>query len=381
MQSIPQSLLIKPRYRSTFLLALSSFLALGTASNLGTHLGFQTAQAAETKADPADEAWKEVEKAVRPPNFPPEWQKERPSREEYAKFIVPHALAASAKAQEFLTKYPKHAKAEEAKRHQSSMLEMAANLGSKDAEKMLAKIESDRLSDKNLSEDERFQIRAKAVQRAAMAKQSEGMAAVFSEYETGARKLVADFPKRSEPYAMLLEVAANLEGDKALAVVKDILASNADDEIKDQAKAIAKKQDIIGKPLPIQFKAIDGREVKVDNMKGKVVLVDFWATWCGPCVAELPNVLAAYSKLNPKGFEIVGISFDQKKEDLTEFVKEHKMPWAQYFDGKGWKNTIGVEYGINSIPAMWLVDKKGNVRDLNARENLAEKVEKLLAEQ
>lgn len=130
----------------------------------------------------------------------------------------------------------------------------------------------------------------------------------------------------------------------------------------------------------MNFKAVDGRDVNVANMKGKVVLVDFWATWCGPCVAELPNVLEAYRKLNPKGFEIVGISFDNNKKDLVDFVAEQKMPWVQYFDGKGWKNDFGVAYGINSIPAMWLVDKKGLVRDLNAREGLADKVEKLLAE-
>ena len=110
------------------------------------------------------------------------------------------------------------------------------------------------------------------------------------------------------------------------------------------------------------------------------VLVDFWATWCGPCVKELPNVMAAYEKLHGKGLEIVGISFDQNKDKLTQFVEKEKMPWPQYFDGKGWGNKFGKEYGINSIPAMWLVDKKGNLNDMNAREGLVAKVEKLLAE-
>jgi peroxiredoxin len=97
-------------------------------------------------------------------------------------------------------------------------------------------------------------------------------------------------------------------------------------------------------------------------------------------VAEIPNVKAAYEKLHAKGFEIIGISFDENKDKLTKFTADQKMTWPQYFDGKGWENVFGRQFGISSIPAMWLIDKKGNVRDLNAREGLGDKVAKLLAE-
>jgi thiol-disulfide isomerase/thioredoxin len=137
---------------------------------------------------------------------------------------------------------------------------------------------------------------------------------------------------------------------------------------------------MLNKPLDLKYTALDGREVDISKLKGKVVLVDFWATWCGPCMAELPNVKAAYAELHEKGFEILGISFDQDKDKLTSTLASKGMTWAQYFDGEGWGNKFGKQWGIQSIPTMWLVNKKGVLCDVNGRENLKEKVVKLLAE-
>ncbi len=142
-------------------------------------------------------------------------------------------------------------------------------------------------------------------------------------------------------------------------------------------KALA---DLKSKPLDLKFTAVDGREVDLSKMAGKVVLIDFWATWCGPCVAEVPNVVKTYEKLHDKGFEIIGISLDKDKDKVASFTKEKNMTWAQYFDGKSWQNEISTRYGINSIPAMWLVNKKGMVVSTSARGKLEEAVEKLLAE-
>ena len=135
----------------------------------------------------------------------------------------------------------------------------------------------------------------------------------------------------------------------------------------------------VGSPVELKFTDTHGKKVDTTALKGKVILVDFWATWCGPCVKEVPHVVEAYKKLHDKGFEIVGISLDSDKAALAKFTKANGMTWPQYFDGLGWKNKIAVKYGINSVPAMWLIDKEGNLASTNARAGLEAEVEKLLA--
>jgi thiol-disulfide isomerase/thioredoxin len=228
----------------------------------------------------------------------------------------------------------------------------------------------------------------------------------LQEIQTNAMRSMVDLPKKSEAdvakaceeilaapdadketksFASFLRASA-AEGDEANftklaeAHLKEYPDFRGNKQLESMLKTKAAERDLKTKPLELSFAAVDGKAIDVAKLRGKVVLIDFWATWCGPCVAEVPNVVASYGKLHDKGFEIVGISFDQDKGALEKFTKEKGMTWPQYFDGKGWQNQFGQKFGINSIPRMWLVNKQGMVVDTNGREDLQTKVEKLLAE-
>jgi len=133
-----------------------------------------------------------------------------------------------------------------------------------------------------------------------------------------------------------------------------------------------------GQDVALKFTAVDGREVDLASLKGKVVLIDFWATWCGPCVAGIPDLVSAYQKYHDQGFEIIGISLDSDKAALERMTKERGMTWPQYFDGKGWQNAFGTQFGIRAVPTLWLIGKDGKVASTNARADLAGQVASLL---
>lgn len=156
-------------------------------------------------------------------------------------------------------------------------------------------------------------------------------------------------------------------------------AKNEDEQIAQAGKDGLVVMDLRSKPLELSFTAVDGRKVDLADLRGKVVLVDFWATWCPPCVEEVPALVETYAKFKEKGFEIVGISLDKEKAALETFTAENKMTWPQFFDGKGWDNELAKRFNIQSVPTMWLLDREGKLADASPRERLEKSVEAALA--
>lgn len=319
----------------------------------------------------ADRAWSDLLKAMEPPARPVAWQQKAPSKddiEKYRRSIAPVALKAAEMAKAFYTRFPEHGKATEAKVQEYRLIDAAVQLGETNQMQRADAALATLMENKSLDEDTRFGLAVENIQRNAMKKKGDGMGAVLADYEKGTRELRKQFPKRVEPYQFMLQVVQlygdNMKAEKAKALVQELLASDAPAELKEVAPKLVRRFDYLGKPIDFKFTAADGRPVDLTKMRGKVVLMDFWASWCQPCLIAFPEVRATYEKLHQEGFEIVGVNFDEDKSDMIKVVQNSKLVWPHHFGGQGMDGKIGEQFGIMGIPNLWIIDKKGVVREM-----------------
>ncbi len=181
--------------------------------------------------------------------------------------------------------------------------------------------------------------------------------------------------KKAELYLEVL-----FDPEKAAEVYKQIkrdfpqtkTGQNADANLESLQKPIAaekiRRSLVGGIPFPgFNEKDLNGKPLVLADYKGKVVLIDFWATWCVPCLMEMPNVLKTYEKYHDKGFEVIGVSLDDDQQKLQRFLGQNNISWPQYWDGKQYDNKLAEKYGVIFVPFNYLLDGAGNIITQNLR--------------
>ncbi len=178
---------------------------------------------------------------------------------------------------------------------------------------------------------------------------------------------VAGTPAVPQVVALIEEVRPALESAEDPAIAQRV----------PRLEGLIRRLQLPGTIMEVEGTLLGGEMVDWESYRGKVVLVDYWATWCGPCIAELPNVLAAYAAYHDKGFEVLGISLDSDKEAVENFFEARNIPWQTLYstdpEANGWAHPMAEKYAIAGIPQAILVDKEGKVVSMNARGRTLEK--------
>lgn len=176
-----------------------------------------------------------------------------------------------------------------------------------------------------------------------------------------------------------LNIDENYEFIKSI-VDKHKANIDASDYTKEYADKFAAFANLaVGNVAPeIALNDPSGKEIKLSSLRGKVVLLDFWASWCGPCRQENPNNVKLYKEYNAKGFEIYGVSLDKNMDDWTKAIMQDQLTWTHVSDLKFWQSAAAATYKVESIPATFLLDKDGKILAKNLRgEELAQFLKKL----
>jgi thiol-disulfide isomerase/thioredoxin len=202
---------------------------------------------------------------------------------------------------------------------------------------------------------------------------------------SGVEEFLTLAPKDSRA-ASLLATAVSLTGDekKKAALQERLDKDYPDAEIANMFKGHQNRSEAIGKPFHLTFTdAISGSSISMTKLKGQVVVIDFWATWCGPCVAEMPKMKELYAKYHDKGVEFIGVSLDVSKQEggldsLIKFVKENQIGWPQYYQGNYWNSQFSKSWGVNGIPCVFVVDTEGKLFSVEARGKLEKIIPELL---
>lgn len=171
--------------------------------------------------------------------------------------------------------------------------------------------------------------------------------------------------------------------DEGIAALKTYLEKSPNATEAEGVKAVIANPKLASEHFAMPFKvmAATGEELSLDKFKGKIVVLDFWASWCGPCRADMPAVKRLWKKYQNENFVLIGINLDENRKAFEQYIKEEGVDWPQFYDGKGWSNRIAQLYSVSSIPMTFLIDRQGIIRATGLRgDRLSGKIGDLLKE-
>ncbi len=338
-------------------------------------------------AQPAEDAetlWSTIRITDKPPVPPAEWLEDAPTKEDVAKYDQA-AAAASVKlatmCENFAEKFPEDPRAGQARFRALIALKLAEKLGDDSVQERFEALKT-KLPPPSAEID--FVLAAAYAMHLSELLDYEVNGVDLDVFSKEIEPLRNRFPDQFDTGRMLFQLgqlqvsAGQLEPGKA--TLKRVVESGADEDFKEVARAMQAQADRIGKPLELEFTDLKGNKVSLENYRGRVVMVDFWAMWCGPCVRALPKLKSLHKKLGGEQFEILGINFDGDPKALAEFVEKQKMNWPQYPGGEPGKNELGDAFNIYQWPTVWLVDKRGVLRDISGETDTEKKIGRLLNE-
>ncbi len=233
------------------------------------------------------------------------------------------------------------------------------------------------------------------------------IATIQKNYEKYFHDLIHNNPNSHAIAMTLFEITDPVKQKEELLIIKNVIENHFENPLllsevnkkiqqgnqqnsmlsQQQQRKIQQQQKLkdlgieIGLPAPdLDFKDVNNQTLKLSSLKGKIVLLDFWASWCRPCRAENPHVVELYKKYKNQGFTVYSVSLDQKREQWVNAISKDELTWPNHVsDLQGWRSAAGAIYGINSIPQTFLIDRKGNIAATNLRGlDLEKKLKELL---
>lgn len=346
------------------------------------------ASASERSLNAAYNQWRSVS---RPPR---EWNTQKPSPEEIAEFaqrIREKGLALAEEARSFAEKNPDGRLSQFAHVQTVYALNRVLAAGDPSAEQKIQEFVDKTLQNPKIPENTRVEVLLENGNTAFMKKAGmkvytevwgkdhlDSMAAIYP-------KALSMFPDHPLIYAEMLNDARHYaRGDERADLVQQILSQpGAPAGLKAAAAKLLSgvKPFQIGAPVQLEFTSIDSEQINLTALRGKVVVLHFWATYNAQTCSEALKLKTLYGKFKDKGFEVLGVCLDEKKNDLRQFVASRRLPWPQHWDGRGWKDEVATQFEVNFIPQLWLMDRQGVLRQINpGTQQLQPSIEALLNE-